>query len=176
VRAAPRGPARGDFQQRDRRGAARTKTEAVGAWARTERPLPTRKVLGGYSRKRNVPRGSGATALVRGSCGSACAVCGMAHLLHDGPRGTRKSEPTRPVLLAMVSLVALRRRYRPEALLRSDGRPPALLRVATPLWLESIKGPRDVNKNVVGSQGREARVESTWLVNRDTGTACAQDR
>ena len=90
--------------------------------------------------------------------------------------GNAKSEPTRPVLLAMVSLVALRRRYRPEALLRSDGRPPALLRVATPLWLESIKGPRDVNKNVVGSQGRGARVESTWLVNRDVGTACAQDR
>jgi hypothetical protein len=93
MRAAPRGPARGDFQQRDRRGAARTRTEVVGAWARTEKPVPTRKVLGGYSRKRNVPRGSGVAAVTGGSCGSACAVCGMAHLLCDGPRGTRKASP-----------------------------------------------------------------------------------
>ena len=34
-----------------------------------------------------------AAAVARGSCGSACAVCGMAHLLCDGPRGKQKASP-----------------------------------------------------------------------------------
>ena len=60
--------------------------------------------------------------------------------------GKAKSEPTRPVLLAMVSLLRLcAGTGRKLRFVMTTG--PPLSRVATPLHLQSIKRPRAVNEN-----------------------------
>ena len=75
--------------------------------------------------------------------------------------GNAKSEPTRPVLLAMVSLVALVRRYRPEASLRNDDRPPALAGGYSPVLSVYQRTPRRQPEGalVSGSYGLLRRPE-----------------
>jgi hypothetical protein len=69
--------------------------DAEGPWIRAAKTVPTGDGLRKLSRRAKPSCGIGAaaTAVTGGSCESVRAVCCIAHLLLDGPRGTQRASP-----------------------------------------------------------------------------------